>query len=73
MYKPRREFIETNSGSQLLLEKILESLAILGKLLDALVKLVPCHGVLQKLPAEFGLVVDVGDFGDRVGFCSYDV
>lgn len=47
-------------GRDLLAEELLESLAILGKFLDTLVELVEGHGVLEELPAELRLIVDVG-------------
>ena len=52
---------------QLLPQQILELLAILSELLDTLVELVESHSILEKLPAELGLVVDEGDFGEWVG------
>jgi len=55
------------SSLQLLDQQLLKSLTILGKLLDSLVELVPCHGILKKRPAEFRLVVDIGDLRDGVG------
>ena len=51
---------------QLLPEKLLQGLTVLGKLLDTFVQLVKGHLVLEKCPAELGLVVDVGDFRDRL-------
>ncbi len=33
-------------------------------------ELVECHLVLKKRPAEFRLIVDKGDFGNRVGLRS---
>jgi hypothetical protein len=54
-------------GRNLLAEELLESLAILSKLLDTLVELVEGHLVLEESPAEFGLVVDEADLGDGVG------
>ena len=47
---------------ELLLEQVPESVAVLGELLDTFVQLVEGHLVLEELPAELGLVVDVGDF-----------
>jgi hypothetical protein len=38
-------------------------LAVRGKRLDAFVKLVERHGVLEELPTELGLVVNIGDLG----------
>jgi hypothetical protein len=46
------------------MEHSLEGLAILGELLDTFVKLVESHLVLKKLPAEFGLIVNIGNFLD---------
>ena len=51
-------------GRELFAEERFECLAVLGKLLDPLVELVKGHLVLEEGPAEFGLVVDVGDLVD---------
>ena len=59
------------SSRQFLPENALERIPVLGKLLDALVQLVERHRVLEERPAELGLVVDEGDFRDRVGFCGW--
>jgi hypothetical protein len=56
-----------HSGTQLLPQQPLQRLTVLGKLLDPLVQLVERHLVLQQRPSELGLVVDEGDFRDRVG------
>ena len=48
----------------------LEGLAILSKLLDAFMELVEGHLVLEKLPAEFGLIVNIGDLLDWFGLCG---
>ena len=52
---------------ELLAEQALEGLAVLSELLDTLVKLVERHLVLEELPAELGLVVDVRDLRDGGG------
>lgn len=57
-------------GRQLLAQKLLERLAVLGEFLNALVELVERHLVLEQCPPEFGLVVDIADLGDGVGLCS---
>ena len=54
-------------GGELLAEEVLEGIAILSELLDTLVKLVESHLVLEKSPAELGLVVNVRDLRKRVG------
>jgi hypothetical protein len=54
---------------ELLLEEVLERLAVLGELLDALVQLVEGHLVLEERPAELGLVVDERDLVDRRRRC----
>ena len=51
---------------QLLPEKLLQGLTILRELLNTFVQFVEGHLVLEKCPAELGLVVDVGDFRDRL-------
>lgn len=60
-------------GSDFSLEEGLESLAILSKLLDALVELIEGHLFLEEYPAELWLVVDVRNFGDGVclGGCKW--
>ena len=55
------------SRRELLTEELLEGVAVLGELLDALVQLVERHLLLEQLPAELGLVVDVGDLGVLLG------
>lgn len=55
----------------LLVEKLLESLAVLSELLDTLVELVEGHLVLKEGPAELGLIVDEADFVDGVGRSGY--
>lgn len=63
-----------NESSDLSLEFLeehgLEGLAILSKLLDTFMELVEGHLVLEKLPAEFGLIVDIGNFLDWLGLCG---
>jgi len=41
------------------MKKLLDSFTILSKLLDALMKLVESHLILQESPTELGLVIDV--------------
>ena len=52
---------------ELLLEDLLQGLAVLGELLDALMELVERHLVLEERPAELGLVVDERHLRDRLG------
>lgn len=52
---------------ELLLENLLQGLTILGKLLDAFVELVEGHRILEKCPAELGLVVNVRHLGQVGG------
>ena len=54
-------------GGELLADELLEGLAVLSELLDALVELVERHLVLEEGPAELGLVVDVRDLRDEGG------
>ena len=53
-------------------DKLLEGLAVLGKLLDPLVKLVERHLVLEKRPSEFRFVIDEGDLGNGIGLGGYE-
>ena len=57
-------------GLEFLAEHPLQGVAILGKLFDTLVEFVKCHLVLKKSPAEFGLIINVGNFRDGVCLCS---
>jgi hypothetical protein len=59
--------VHRSLAADLLLQQILEGLAVLGELLDALVELVERHAVLEERPPELGLVVDEGDLGDWGG------
>ena len=54
-------------------EQLRKGVAILGKLFDALVKLVDCHLVLKELSSEFERVIDTSSLpDDRCGcFCGY--
>ena len=51
----------------LFLEETLEGLAVLSEFPNTFGELVRGHLVLEKGPAKLGLVIDVGNFGDRVG------
>lgn len=55
---------------ELLLQQVLEGLAILSELLDTLMEFFKRHRVLKQCPAELGLVVDVGDFRNGFGLES---
>lgn len=57
----------TRLSREFLFEEVLEGLAVLSELLDALVELVERHLVLEQGPAELSLVVDIGDLGDGGG------
>ncbi len=59
-----------HSSGKFRLEQGLESLAVLGKLLDTFVQLVEGHLVLEECPAELRLVVNVSDLGKVLGFGS---
>ena len=59
--KPRRRRV---LGRHFLAEHALQSRAVFGEFLDPLVEFVECHLILKKRPAEFWLVVDIGDFGN---------
>jgi hypothetical protein len=65
--KPRRRCV---LGSHFLAEHALQSRAVFSEFLDPLVEFVECHLILKKRPAEFRLVVDIGDFGNRLSLCS---
>jgi len=60
-------------GLDFLSEHTLQGVSVFSELLDTLMKLVECHLVLKKRPAEFWLIVDIGDFGNwislRSGLC----
>ena len=56
---------------ELLADEALEGLAVLSELLDTLVELVESHSILEKLPAELGLVVDVRNLSKRLLLGSY--
>ena len=60
-----------NLSRDLLLEQILEGLTILSEFLDTLMQLIKRHLFLEQRPAELGLVVDEGDFGDRFALGGY--
>lgn len=60
----KRHGTTTYLGSEFFAEEGFEGLAVLGKLLDPFVELVKGHLVLEKGPAEFGLVVDEGNLVD---------
>jgi hypothetical protein len=51
-------------------EHSLQGLTILGKLFDTFMKFIECHLLLKKRPAEFGLIVNVGNLRDGVCLCS---
>jgi hypothetical protein len=53
---------------QFLLKDLLERDGVGGELDNSLVKLVKCHLICKECPAEFRLVINVGDFWYRVGF-----
>jgi hypothetical protein len=53
------------------LQQILGRLLVLDELIDALVKLVEGHAVLEERPPELGFVVDEGDLRDRGG-CGWE-
>jgi len=55
----------------LLLEQILEGLTILSEFLDTLMQFIKRHLFLEQGPAELGLVIDEGDFGDRFRLGGY--
>lgn len=48
-------------------QQFLESITILGKLFDALVKLIESNWVTEEVPTKFGFVIDEGNLGDFVG------
>ena len=58
-------------GRNLLAKELLEGLTVLSELLDTLVELVESHSILEKLPAELGLVVDVRNLSKRLLLGSY--
>ena len=49
---------------ELLDKRVTEGLAISGKLADTLMELVERHLLLEQVPTELGLVVDVRNLGD---------
>lgn len=51
---------------ELLTEDVPKRVSILSELLDTLVQLIKRHLVLEQLPAELGLVVNVRDLGYRL-------
>lgn len=59
------QFGGQRSCLKLLLQHILQRLAVLGELPDTLMELLERHLVLEQGPAELGLVVDVGNLGHR--------
>ena len=58
-------------GRNLLAKELLEGLTVLSELLDTLVELVESHSILEKLPSEFGLVVNVRNLSKRLLLGSY--
>lgn len=55
-----------NLSLKLLFENNFQFLGISGEIVDTLVELIECHPVLEESPAEFRLVIDEGNFGNRV-------
>lgn len=62
--------ISSDLSLEFLEEHGLEGLAILSKLLDTFMELVEGHLVLEKLPAEFRFIVDIGNLLDWLGLCG---
>ena len=60
----------TDLSFQLLPQQRLESLAVFSEFFDTLVEFVKRHGVLEKFPPEFGLIINVSDLGDWSGRSS---
>ena len=58
-------------SGEFLAEDRLECFPVLGELLDAFVELVKGHLLLEEGPAEFGFVVDKGDFFDGLELGGY--
>ena len=66
----KRNGTSTCLGREFFAEERFECLAVLCKLLDPFMELVKGHLVLEEGPAEFGLVVDVGDLVDGLDGCN---
>jgi hypothetical protein len=53
------------------LEKdVLKGAAVFSKLLDSFMELVEGHLVLKKIPAEFGLIFNIGNFRNTFSLCG---
>ena len=48
-------------------QQLLQSITILGKLFDTLMKLIKSNLVLEEIPTKFGFVINEGNLGDFVG------
>jgi hypothetical protein len=57
-------------GTDFLADHALQGLSIFSELLDPLMEFVERHLVLKKRPAEFRLIVDIRDFGNRFSLRS---
>ena len=58
------------SSLKFLKKHALEGFAVFSKLLNTFVELVESHLVLKELPAEFGLIVDKGNFLNAINLCG---